>query len=305
MTSGDRLGRGISALMDEYLGNDSPDGPGDAPQSLPVSAIARNPYQPRKDFRAEELSELAASLDENGLIQPIVVRSAPDETGGYQLIAGERRLRAAQQLGWTKIAAMVRRVDDRTLLVLALVENVQRQDLGPIAEAAGYGALRDDFGYTQAEIAKAVGKSRSTVANMLRLLALPEPIREMVEVGELSKGHARALLAVEDPKDAEALARRAAAEDWSVRDVEARVRRTKPDEDGAAASDGDERPAQSARDPALDVMEEALAGRFATRVAIRWRGRGRGDVRIQFHGAEELERVFEALTGKPVSDVLD
>lgn len=304
MTRGDRLGRGISALMDEYLGSDSPDGPGDAPQSLPVAAIASNPYQPRKDFRAEELSELAASLNENGLIQPIVVRNAPDETG-YQLIAGERRLRAAQQLGWTKIAAMVRRVDDRTLLVLALVENVQRQDLGPIAEAAGYGALRDDFGYTQAEIAKAVGKSRSTVANMLRLLALPEPIRAMVEAGELSKGHARALLAVEDPKDAEALARRAAAEDWSVRDVEARVRRTKPAEDGQATPDGDEKPGQAARDPALDVMEEALAGRFATRVAIRWRGRGRGDVRIQFHGAEDLERVFEALTGKPVSDVLD
>jgi len=303
MTSGDRLGRGIGALMDEYLGADSPGAAADGPQTLPVAAIASNPYQPRKEFRAEELSELVASLDQNGLIQPVVVRNAPDEAG-YQLIAGERRLRAAQQLGWTKIAAMVRRVDDRTLLVLALVENVQRQDLGPIAEAAGYGALRDDFGCTQAEIAKAVGKSRSAVANMLRLLALPEPIREMVEAGALSKGHARALLAVEDPADAEALARRAAAEDWSVRDVEAHVRRGATAQDGRQAVNGGEGGAQAARDPALDVMEEALAGRLATRVAIRWPGSGRGDVRIQFHGAEELARVFEALTGTPASDVV-
>lgn len=304
MTSSDRLGRGIGALMDEYLGDASSDGPGDGPRSLPVSAIASNPYQPRKDFQAEDLSELAASLDQNGLIQPVVVRSAPDETG-YQLIAGERRLRAAQQLGWTQIAAVVRQVDDRTLLVLALVENVQRQDLGPIAEAAGYAALRDDFGCTQAEIAEAVGKSRSTVANMLRLLGLPGPVKEMVEAGDLSKGHARALLTVESPAEAEALARRAVAQGWSVREVEAQVRRVAGAQDDPDSPNGGEGPAQGARDPALDVMEEALAGRFATRVAIRWKGRGRGDVRIQFHGAEDLERVFEALTGTPVADVLD
>ncbi len=298
MSKPDRLGRGIGALIGEYMGDPPDAAAGDGPRSLPVSAIGRNPYQPRADFGADELSELAASLEANGLIQPVVVRSAPGEAD-YQLVAGERRLRAAKQLGWTEITAIVRRVDDRTLLVMALVENIQRQDLGPIDEANGYGALRDDFGLTQGEIAEAVGKSRSAVANTLRLLGLPPAVREMVEAGELSKGHARALLAVDDPAQAHALAKRAASEGWSVRDTEAQVRGAAPAKARGAGKSARKRP-----DPALAAMEEALAERLATRVAIRWKGRGRGDVRIRFHGAEDLERVFEALTGRPAGDVV-
>lgn len=300
MSKPDRLGRGIGALLGEYM-DESPDAAGgQGPQSLPVSAIARNPYQPRAHFKAGELSELAASLKANGLIQPIVVRSGPDEPG-YQLVAGERRLRAAKRLGWTEITAVVRQVDDRTLLVLALVENIQRQDLGPVDEAKGYGALRDDFGLTQGQIAEAVGKSRSAVANMLRLLGLPAPVRRLLEAGELSKGHARALLAVEDPAEAYALARRAVKEDWSVRATEEEVRRAVS---GNPKPAGRRRAAKRSRDPALARLEEAMAERLATRVAIRWKGRGRGDVRIQFHGAGELERVFEVLTGKSAGDVV-
>lgn len=300
MSRTDRLGRGIGALIGEYMDGAPSTSEGAGARSLPVAAIAPNPYQPRVEFKTEELSELAASISENGLIQPIVVRGSP---GGqqYELVAGERRLRAVRQLGWTEVSAIVRRVDDRTLLVLALVENIQRQDLGPIDEAKGYGVLRDQFGLTQAEIAEAVGKSRSTVANKLRLLRLPPLVREMVEKDVLSEGHARALLASGEAAQTEALARRAATEGWNVRETEEQVRRVAGEKGTAAAKRSRAKPAL---DPAISVLEEALAGHLGTRVAIRWRGRGRGAVRIEFHGAEDLERVFEAVTGKAAGDVV-
>lgn len=298
MSRTDRLGRGIGALIGEYMEGGPPAGESQGARSLPVAAIAPNPYQPRMEFKTEELSELAASISENGLIQPIVVRGSPGEQQ-YELVAGERRLRAVRQLGWTEVSAIVRRVDDRTLLILALVENIQRQDLGPIDEAKGYGALRDQFGLTQAEVAEAVGKSRSAVANKLRLLRLPPPVRQMIEEGVLSEGHGRALLASGGAAQVETLARRAVEEGWNVRETEEQARRAA----------GGRAPAKRSRakpelDPAVSVLQEALAEHLGTRVAIRWRGRGRGDVRIEFHDAGDLERVFEAVTGKTAGDVV-
>src|SRR4051812_16743016 len=198
----DGLGRGLGALIGDYLGPERTTAaaaatpPGDV-RTVPLSSIVPNPLQPRKSFSDSELAELAASIRENGLLQPLVVR--PAGNGRYELVAGERRMRSVQRLGWTEVPVLVREVEDDALLVLALVENLQREELNPLEEAEGYRTLVDRFGFTQEEIAQAVGKERSTVANLLRLLKLAPSIRRMVEAGDLSMGHARALLGIEDP----------------------------------------------------------------------------------------------------------
>jgi len=301
MSRNDRLGRGLSALLGEYAreplaaGADTP-----APTKLPVRTIAPNPFQPRGRFASVELEELAASIKVNGLLQAIVVRrSVTGRT--FELVAGERRLRAVKQLGWREIPAQIRDVDDQTLLVLALVENLQRQDLGPLEEAKGYVSLRDKFGFSQQQIADAVGKSRPTVANMLRLLALPPSVRRLLEEGELTMGHGRAILAIDDPVRAADLARDAVARDWSVRETEKRIRELQSGDSGPT----DPKPAAaSERDPAIDVLEEALGAHLGARVAIRWKGKGTGAIRIAFRGTRDLERVFEALTGRDAAEVV-
>ena len=301
MSRNDRLGRGLSALLGEYAGEPLASGTdAPAPTKLPVRAIAPNPYQPRATFVAAELEELAASIKVNGLLQAIVVRrSVTGRT--FELVAGERRLRAVKQLGWREIPAQIRDVDDQALVVLALVENLQRQDLGPLEEAKGYASLRDMFGYSQRQIAEAVGKSRPTVANVLRLLSLPPSVRRLMDEGELSMGHGRAILAIGDPMKAADLARQAAAKDWSVRETEKRIRELQS---------GDTVPADPAevtrapRDPAIDVLEETLGAHLGARVAIQWKGRGAGAIRIAFSGVRDLERVFEAVTGKETADVV-
>lgn len=301
MSANDRLGRGLSALLGEYAGDplasgaDSP-----APTQLPVRTIAPNPFQPRSSFVAAELEELAASIKVNGLLQAIVVRrSVTGRT--FELVAGERRLRAVRQLGWREIPAQIRDVDDQTLLVLALVENLQRQDLGPLEEAKGYESLRDTFGYSQRRIAEAVGKSRSTVANMLRLLTLPPSVRRLVEEGDLSMGHGRAILAIDDPIKAADLARQAVSNDWSVRETERRIRELRSGDAPPADPEG---AAAAARDPAIDVLEETLGAHLSARVAIQWKGKGSGAIRITFRGVRDLERVFEAVTGKEAAEVV-
>ncbi|MYA64221.1 MAG: ParB/RepB/Spo0J family partition protein [Gemmatimonadetes bacterium] len=301
MSRNDRLGRGLSALLGEYAGE--PLGSGvesAAPMKLPVRTIAPNPFQPRTSFVAVELEELAASIKANGLLQAIVVRrSVTGRT--FELVAGERRLRAVKQLGWREIPAQIRDVDDQTLLVLALVENLQRQDLGPLEEAKGYESLRDTFGYSQRQIGEAVGKSRSTVANMLRLLTLPPSVRRLVEEGDLSMGHGRAILGVDDPVKAADLARQAVANDWSVRETERRIRELQPGD--VKPTDPD--PANtSERDPAIDVLEESLGAHLGARVAIQWKGKGTGAIRIAFRGVRDLERVFEAVTGTEAAEVV-
>lgn len=298
-----RLGRGLEALLGDYIqdtGVARREGAA-GPAEIAVRAIAPNPLQPRRAFRSEELTELAASIKANGLLQPIVVRLSASRRS-YELVAGERRLRAVKQLGWTDIPAQVRDVDDRSLLVLALVENLQREELGPLEECQGYQKLRETFGYTQQEIADAVGKSRSTIANVMRLAALPPSVRRLMDEDALTMGHGRAILAVEDPIQAADLAREAVAGDWSVRETEQRVRELL---ERGTRNDQPHTEDKPKSDPVLGALEEALGDHLGTRVQIQWKGEGKGAIRISFQGARDLERVFAAVTGREAGEVVE
>jgi ParB family chromosome partitioning protein len=304
-----RLGRGLEALLGSAPTITPPVAPakGDAPAraadgKLPIASIRPNPYQPRKTFRPEELAELEASLKVNGLLQPVTVRPAPNGQG-YELVAGERRFRAATRLGWTEIPALIKELDDKTLLTLALVENLQRADLNPMEEAEGYQQLMDDFGLTQAEVAEAVGKDRSTVANLLRLLALPSGVQTLVRQTTLSLGHAKALLTVRDERQLLALARRAVDEGLSVREVE-KAAREQPS--SRAAQSGKKEPPRpttstvpsaAAATAELKRAADALRRRLQTDVSVAATGPDRGAITIAFYGPEDLERVLELIVG--------
>ena len=293
----DRLGRGLGALLGDYL--DTPPAETEV-RRVPVGAIVPNPLQPRQEFSESELEELVASIRENGLLQPLLVRPDTASPERYQLVAGERRFRSIQRLEWTDVPVVVREVSDEALLVLALVENLQREQLNALEEADGYQALIDRFGMTQDEVARAVGKERSTVANMLRLLKLPPSIRKLLQRGDLGMGHARALLSVEDPVRAGELARRAVAEGWSVREVEKQVRQAR----GARARTTD-RTGRRSQDPLVLALEEALRERLSTRVQIRGGGRkGKGIIEVPFHDTQDFERIFALIAGVEASDVL-
>ncbi len=299
----DRLGKGLAALLGESM----PEEEG-ALQELALDAIVPNPFQPRQDFSEEELEELSRSIDENGLLQPLVVRpaSSGDRTR-YQLVAGERRLRAVRRLEWSRVPAVVRDVDDQTLLVLALVENLQRQNLNPLEEAEGYKVLVDDFGLTQQEVAESVGKDRSTISNTLRLLGLPPSIRKLLQKGALSMGHARALLALDDQVRAGELARRAASEGWSVREVERRVRKRlteASDEEDDEDREGRTTPGSRRGDPVLEALEEEMRKSLSTRAEIRRSKDGSGRIVVPFHDDEDFERLFALITGREAADVV-
>jgi ParB family chromosome partitioning protein len=288
----DRLGKGLGALLGEYLEPVVADG---EIHKLPLASIIPNPMQPRRVFTDSELGDLTSSIRENGLLQPLVVRPAPGVPDRFELVAGERRFRALNKLEWTEVPVIVREADDETLLVLALVENLQREALNPLEEAEGYQALTDRFGMKQADIARSVGKDRSTVANLLRLLNLPPSIRKLVEEGELTQGHARALLALENPVQAAELARRAAKEGWSVREVERR-----------AAGPARKRPAGAkVKSPVVQAIEGALQDHLQTRVEVREARGGKGSIQIQYHNDEDFERVFELISGRPMSEVVE
>ena len=293
MSARDRLGKGLGALLGEYL---EPEPQSGEVQKLPVSVIVPSPVQPRRVFKEGELEELAVSIRENGLLQPLVVRPAPAAAGRYELVAGERRLRAVTSLGWADVAVLVRDASDETLLVLALVENLQREALNPLEEAQGYAVLTEQYGMSQSDIADTVGKDRSTVANLLRLLKLPLSIRRFVEDGSLSMGHARAFLSVVDPIRAGDLARTAVKEGWSVREAEKRARSAGPK--GRSKS-------TTAVDPLTRELEVALRDSLVTRVSIKQKRGGKGSIDIQYHGAEDFERVFALITGREVSDVVE
>ena len=295
----DRLGRGLGALLGEYAAADESAAPAAEVTRVTLKSIVPNPLQPRQEFQEDELRELMESIRENGLLQPLVVRPSPTAPDRFELVAGERRLRSLQALGWEDAPVMVREVDDETLLVLALVENLQREALNPIEEAEGYQALGQQFDLTQEEIARAVGKDRSTVANTLRLLKLPHSLRRMVATGELSSGHARALLGLEDPVRMADVGRQAAREGWSVREVERRVKA------GRGGRDKPKSSTRTATDPVVRELEAALQERLATRVVIRGGGKkGKGVIEIPFLGTEDFERIFALVAGVEASDVL-
>jgi ParB family chromosome partitioning protein len=273
-----------------------PHAPGYRP--LPIAAIAPNPFQPRKEFHPQDLDDLKASLKSQGLLQPITVRPSPNHSG-YELIAGERRFRAATALGWKEIPAIVRTTDDFTMLTLAMVENLQRADLDPIEEADGYQRLIDEFDATQQEVADVVGKERSTVANALRLLALPASVKRMLQERKITVGHARALLPLETERAMADLARDIIAKSLSVRDVETKVRSTRPSpaKTGRKAKPADSgvSPGSSAASAELRRLEELLRKKMQTTVNIHLTAKDRGEVRIAFLSNDDLERVLELL----------
>ncbi len=281
-----RLGRGLEALLGP-MSRQEAEAQG-AMQEIAVGSIRPNPYQPRVKLDEPQFQELVASMEVAGLLQPVLVRRHLD---GYQLIAGERRWRAAQKLGWKKIPAVIKEADDRTLLTLALVENLQRDDLSCIEEATSYQRLLDEFQLSQAEVARLVGRDRSTVANALRLLKLPPEVTSMVDAGRLSEGHARALLSLTDRGQMTRLAQDAVAHGWSVRDIESKVR-------GARPAGARRQPVRQLA-PAHRRIEEALRKRLGTDISITARRRGRGTLAISYYNEDDLARVLELILGEP------
>ena len=282
------LGRGLGALIP---------GDGETPRSetgsvayreLPVGAIDVNPYQPREHFDEASLSTLTASIREVGVLQPILVRAKGPEQ--FELIAGERRWRAAKRAGLKTIPAIVRNIEDLTSLEHALVENLHRQDLDPLEEAAAYQQLMEDFGMTQEAVAQRVGKSRSAVANSLRLLQLPPSVQALIVSGDLTAGHARALLGLGSRQGQEELAARIVAEQLTVRDVEQLVR-TGAEEPAKAPAPAQPRAAKPA---ALLEVEHQLAERLDTRVQVQM-GDKRGKMVIEFADLEDLQRIYDIL----------
>jgi len=317
-----RLGRGLEALLSmapppaaaapsaqpaqqptTAAGEAAPRGAREGLQQLPVAEIRPNPYQPRKEFKPEELADLEASLKATGLLQPITVRRAPNGQG-YELIAGERRLRAASRIGWTEIPAIVRDIDDRMLGTLALAENLQRVDLNPVEEAEGYQRLIEEFTLTQQQVADVVGKDRSTVANLLRILHLPTSVRRMLREGQLTIGHARALLALPNEIAMVDLARETVAKGLSVRDVERRVRDAAPargrqePKPGKGTAKADPRAAEVRR------IEDQLRRHLQTDVSLSLNGSDRGELRIAFYSNEDLQRVLDLMMGSSSDDEL-
>ncbi|HEU5175746.1 MAG TPA: ParB/RepB/Spo0J family partition protein [Gemmatimonadaceae bacterium] len=313
-----RLGRGLEALLavTQPPATAKPAAPGEAAvpaesgdtsgtqvQHVSISSIRANPYQPRKEFRDEELADLEASLKATGLLQPITLR--PAGRNAFELIAGERRLRAATRLGWSEIPAIVREVDDRTLLTLAIVENLQRVDLNPLEEAEGFKRLIDEFGLTQQQVADVVGKDRTTVTNLLRVLTLPDPVRALLRDSAITLGHARALLGLSDARAMQQLANVAVAEALSVREVERRVRALNepiaPAERTAPARSGSDQSAPPLSSQ-MKLVEDRLRRKLQTDVSIAVSAGDKGSIRIGFYSADDLERVLDVMLGADRSD---
>ncbi|MFQ5888519.1 MAG: ParB/RepB/Spo0J family partition protein [Gemmatimonadota bacterium] len=294
-----RLGKGLGALLGEYLDTEGADAP---LRQIDVSRVRPNPYQPRAEFPPSSLEELIESIRENGLLQPLVVRSAPGE--GWEIVAGERRWRAVQQLGWSEVPAIVRELRDEQMLVLALVENLQREALSAIEEAIGYQRLVDGFGLTQQEVAERVGRDRSTVSNALRLLTLPPAVRELLAGGQLTAGHARAILGAGDETEQIKLAREVVRHGLSVRETERRVRKARAAGDGGSEDGrGRARAAGGAADAVARRAETLLSRRLGTRVGIRLRSATAGEIRIDFHDAEDFERLVLRLLGDEAGEL--
>jgi len=285
-----RLGKGLGALLGEYLEEPTS---GEIPiRELDVGRIRPNPFQPRRQFQDDSLDELEASIRENGLLQPLVVRpSGPD----FELVAGERRWRVLTRLGWEKVPTLVRPLSDEQMLVMALVENLQREDLGPLEEAVGYQQLVDGFGLTQKEVARRVGRDRSTVANALRLLTLPAAVRDLLSEGSLTAGHARAVLSVEGEAEQIALAREVVSRGLSVREAEALARRGRKRDKPGGKRD------KPREDPVARKAAVLLSRAYGTDVKVSLKSKTSGEIRIPFRDPDDFERIARELLGEPES----
>lgn len=284
------LGKGLSALLGEDKDQAQP-ASGSAPRQVPIERLRPNRYQPRSHFDEAAIEDLVNSVRENGILQPILVRPVAGDADQFEIVAGERRWRAAQKAQLYEVPIVVRDLSDREALEIALVENVQREDLSPIEEAKGYQRLIDDFEHTQAAIAATVGKSRSHVANMLRLLGLPQAVQRLLAEGALSMGHARALITADEP---EALAKQIVAAGMSVRQAEALVR----GESGEPKADraGGAKP-KAAKDADTLALEQALAGRLGLRVSIDHDGgKGVGRMTIRYQTLEQLDELIARIS---------
>lgn len=275
------LGRGLGALIDDFSASESTQ----TVTSLPLQKVEPNPNQPRHRFDEEELQALADSISEHGILQPLAVRKM--EGGFYQIIAGERRWRAARLAGLQEVPVVVVEADDKTVMELALIENLQRQDLNPMEEAEGYRVLTEEYGLTQEEAAARVGKSRPAVANALRLLALPDEVRELVEKGELSAGHARAILSLPTKAKQKTAAQRILALRLSVRQAEAMCKRL-------AAEEKKPEPPKHTDVDYVAECEKALSRRLDRKVRIV-NGKRKGHFELEFYGEDDLQRLYEIL----------
>jgi ParB family chromosome partitioning protein len=278
---GHGLGRGLSALIPQRDGQS-------ATVELPIAAISHNPYQPRRGIEQTQLDELATSIAEHGVLQPILVTNS---AGGYRLIAGERRLRAAQMAGLERIPALVRSADEAAQLAWALIENLQRADLNALEEARAFRQLIDDFGLSHEEVGNRVGRSRSTIANTLRLLDLDERVQAALQEGRITEGHARALGGLESGGEQAELLAQVIARSLSVRQTEELVRRarSRTETTGVEAAE---------RNPDVERLERGLREALGTKVTLSSARKG-GRITIEYYDDDDLERIYERLTGVP------
>ena len=287
------LGRGLDALLGTGNKGAKADesAPGDVLKTLPIGQLQAGKYQPRQHFDGAALDELAESIKAQGVIQPILVRSVGKDR--YEIIAGERRWRAAERAGLVEVPVVLRKVDDRAVIAMALIENIQREDLNPLEEAQALARLIDEFALTHQQAAEAVGRSRAAVSNLLRLLELPEAIRALVDARKLEMGHARALLTL-NPQAAIALAQQAAEEGWSVREVERRATEL------AAGKLPETKPAakpKAARDADVARLERELGELLGTKVEVKAGRGGKGQLVLHYHGHDTLDGLLERLRG--------
>lgn len=286
------LGRGLSALMADAGVDLGPAGRGPAPRAVspdrrvPIEHLQPNPDQPRRRFDDEALAELAQSIREKGVLQPLIVRAVPGTADRFEIVAGERRWRASQRAGLHELPVLVREFDDSEVLEIGIIENIQREGLNAIEEAAAYKQLIDRFGHTQDKVAEALGKSRSHVANCLRLLTLPDPVQGMVVDGRLSSGHARALITAPDPV---ALARAVVAKGLNVRQTEALARE-------AQAPAKPPAPPRPQADADTRALQEALSAGLGMKVQIEHKGAGAGVVQIRYADLDQLDKLCEILS---------
>ncbi|MBV0913519.1 ParB/RepB/Spo0J family partition protein [Anianabacter salinae] len=297
-----RLGRGLSALMADVqpadpvrpeAGQDPATAPRRADQAVPIERVFPNPEQPRRSFTPENLEELAASIREKGIIQPLILRARPGHSGDYEIVAGERRWRAAQMAKLHEVPALIRDFSDTEVLEVAIIENIQRADLNPLEEAMGYRQLMDRFGHTQEKVAEALGKSRSHIANLLRLLGLPDVVQQLLRDGKLSAGHARALITSDDPAS---LARQVVDRSLSVRETE---RLAKAAAGGAVDP---ARPSSQGQRTEKDADTRALEGDLSAALGMRVvidhaDGPGGGKMTITYNDLEQLDSLCGRLTG--------